>query len=83
MPEGVREYRPSLIGEFPILKTYHQLVVNLQTPLIEVRRAHIHDVVNDDEFRVEDLGLILKNLDAGFEESAIQTLTGQLRNEDV
>src|SRR5205085_10255635 len=73
----------SLVGYLFVFETDHQLIINVEAALVEVGRADIDDVINDDQFCVKDLRLVLINGNAGPEEAAIETLAGQLRDEHV
>src|SRR5437667_12772932 len=61
----------------------HQLVIDLETARIKIRRANIDDPVDNDQLRVEDLGLIFIELDAFVQEPAIKTSSRQLGRHDI
>lgn len=81
--KGSGENRARFFGHFFVGEANHQLVVDIKAALIEVGRADINDVINDDQFRVEDLRLIFVNRNARFQKAPIETLAGELRKSDV
>ena len=54
-----------------------------QAARIEVRRAHIDRVIQHEQFRVQNLRFVFMDLDAGFEQTPVQALPGQLRGGHV
>ena len=66
-----------------VVEPDHQLIVDVQAARVEVGRPHIDDVIGDDELRVEDLRLVFVNLHAGFQETPVETLPRQLRDQHV
>ena len=71
------------VGHLLLVEPDHQLVVDIEAARVQVRRPHIDDVIGDDELGVEDLRLVFVNLHPGLEETAIETLPGQLRDQHV
>ena len=61
-----------------IFEPDHEFIINVEAALVEVRRADINDVIDDDQLRVQDLRLILINVETTSEQTPIKTLAGKL-----
>ena len=57
-----------------VLKSHEQLIINVETPLVQICGTNIDDAINDDQLGVQNLGLIFKNPEACAEHPAIKTL---------
>ena len=79
MFEIILEYLARLSRHFGAFEADHQLVIDVQAALIEVGRANVHDIVNNDQLGMENLRLIFANLNSAFEQPAIKALRGELR----
>src|SRR5206468_8449469 len=64
MPQVVVKNLGALAGEFRVADTDDQFIIDAQAPHVEVGRADIDDVVENEQFCVENLRLIFVNLDA-------------------
>ena len=71
------EKRAGLFGELRVSKANDQFVIDVETARIEVSRAEVNRIINDEEFGVEDLGLVLVNLHAVPKQSQIKALGRQ------
>ena len=56
MFEILGKYSAGFFGHFLVRETDHQLVIDVEAALVEVGRANINNIIDDDQFRVEDLG---------------------------
>src|ERR1041385_1557872 len=83
MAQSILEDLVSLGCDLIVLKANHDLIIDVQASLIEVRRSHVNDIIDDDQFGCQDLWLIFVNRNARFQKAAIKTLGGQLREGDI
>ena len=65
------------VCEFPILKAERQFIID-EAALVVIGRADVHYVVDNDQFRMQNLRLILIDFDARRQEPPIEALSGKL-----
>src|SRR5207249_4392642 len=61
----------------------HQFVIYAEAALIEVCRTDIDEVVDDDEFGMENLRFVFSDLRACFQEPAVEAASGKLSKADI
>ena len=66
-----------------IRKANHEFMVDVQTAGIEIGRSGVNDVVDHEQFGVQDLRLVFVDFDSGPQELCIQAVARQPGNLDV
>lgn len=81
--EGGFEEVQALGGETLVLDADEEFVVNHEAAFVHVGGADVGDVVEAEEFGVEDLWLVFVEFDAGAEEVLVEFVGGDLGKGDV
>jgi len=69
--------------QMPIIQPDQQLVVDVQTPGVEVCGTDIHHAVGNDQLSVENLRLILLDMNPGLQEALIEGAPGVTGQGDI
>ena len=62
--EGAGENFARLRSHFFVFESNHQFVINVEAALVEIGGADINNVVDDDQFGVQNLGQVFVDLNS-------------------
>ena len=83
MFERVGKQLTRLFRHLMIRHADHEFIIDAQAARIEIRGADVNDIVENQEFGMQDLRLILVNSYTRFEQSPVYATPCQLRQHDV
>jgi hypothetical protein len=79
---GVKDMK-GLVEDIGVGEADEQFVIDAEAASVEVGGAEVEGLVDEDEFGMEDLGLVFGDLDMGAEEASIEAAGGGLEEWDV
>lgn len=72
-----------LIRDLRVSESNNQLVIDIETSGVQVCGSNVNGFIDDEEFGMQDLGLIFVDLNPALKQTEVQTLRGQPRDGNV
>ena len=73
------EYSSGLFGDASVGKANDQFIIDVEASRVQVCRSNVYRLINNEEFSVQNLGLVFVNLDSVPEQAQVQALRGEPR----
>ena len=83
MFKSILENGSGLLRHPAIRKPDHEFVINIDAARIEIGRSNVYRLIDNKQFRMENLRLVFLYLDSGSQQPGIQTLSRETRDGHV
>ena len=77
VPSAVLKHGARRRRHFPPLQPQHDLVVQAQAARVQIRRADVYRVTDDEQFAVKHLGLVFEHVRTGPQQAPVEALRRQ------